>query len=105
MTVSGLSGAVSISDAPDLAALKSINLATSGSISLSGAATMSGTARLRRRSGRPKLFRQPLSHRPNLWGVSGVNTVNEINSLTTGKVTASITASPAQLKGYDEHLR
>ena len=43
--VSGLSGAVSISDAPDLAALKSINLATSGSITLSSAATsLSGTA-------------------------------------------------------------
>ena len=100
--VSGLSGAVSISDAPDLAALKSINLATSGSISLSGAATsLSGTASdLKAALSGIQNFSGSLSVTDqNLLGVSGVNTVNEINSLTTGKVTASVTASPAQLKG------
>ena len=85
-----------------MAALKSINLATSGSITLSSAATsLSGTASdLKAALSGIQNFSGSISVTDqNLLGVSGVNTVNEINSLTTGKVTASITASPAQLKG------
>ena len=98
---STLGGNVSVSNASSVEALKVIQFATSGSVSLENnafALTGNSTDIKLALSGIQNFKGAIAISDQGLTGFTGVNLLNEINALTSGVVTASVSGTASQLK-------